>query len=55
MIPLTFLTVVAAAVLGGGLAARVTLVVALAVCALVVIGVVNGAGYMRRVMNLYDD
>src|SRR4051794_25698023 len=41
---LTLLTVLAAAVLGGGLAAQITLIVAFAVGALVLIAVANGAG-----------
>jgi hypothetical protein len=52
---LTLLTVLAGATLGGGLAAEVTLVVAFAIAALVLIALVNGAVLMRRVMNLYDE
>ena len=52
---LTLMTVVAAAALGGGVAAQVTLVIAFAVAALVLIGLANGAGYVRRVISLYDE
>jgi hypothetical protein len=52
---LTFLTVIAAALLGGGLAAEVTLVVVFAAAALGLIAVANGAVLVRRVMNLYDE
>jgi hypothetical protein len=51
---LTLLTVLAAAVLGGGLVAQLTLVAALAVGALVLIAFANGALLIRHVMKLYD-
>jgi hypothetical protein len=52
---LTLLTVLAGAVLGGGLAAQTTLLVAIAVGALVLIALANGAVLVRRVMSLYDE
>jgi hypothetical protein len=51
---LTLLTVLAAAALGGGLLAQLTLVAVFAAGALVLIAVANGAVLMRRVMSLYD-
>jgi hypothetical protein len=52
---LTFLTVVAGAALGGGLAVGVTAVVVLAAVALVVLAAANGAQFMRRVADLFDE
>ena len=52
---LTFLTMVAGAALGGGLAAGVTAVVVLAAVALVVLAAANGARFMRRVAELFDE
>jgi hypothetical protein len=52
---LTIFTVLAGAALGGGLAGRLTAVVVLAVIALVVIAVANGARFMYRVAQLFDD
>jgi hypothetical protein len=52
---LTFLTVVAGAALGGGLAVGVTAVVVLAAVALVVLAGANGAQFMRRVAELFDE
>jgi hypothetical protein len=51
----TFLTLIAAAALGGGIAAGVTAVVVIAVVALVVLGVVNGVRSLDRLGHtLYD-
>jgi hypothetical protein len=52
---LTFLTVVAGAALGGGLAVGFTAVVVLAAVALVVLAAANGAQFMRRVAELFDE
>jgi hypothetical protein len=52
---LTFLTMVAGAALGGGLAVGVTAVVVLAAVALVVLAAANGAQFMRRVADLFDE
>jgi hypothetical protein len=52
---LTFLTMVAGAVLGGGLAVGVTAVVVLAAVALVVLAAANGAQFMRRVAELFNE
>jgi hypothetical protein len=52
---LTLLTVLAAAALGGGLVAQVSVVVAFAAVALVLIAVANGAQLLRRVMNLHNE
>jgi hypothetical protein len=55
LMTLTFLTMVAGAALGGGLAVGVTAVVVLAAVALVVLAAANGAQFMRRVAELFDD
>lgn len=52
---LTLWTVLAAAALGGGLVAELTMVATFAAGAVVLIAVANGAVLMRRVMNLYDE
>ena len=54
MLP-TVLTVMAGAALGGGIAARVTVIVIVAVVALVVIGAINGVRSLDRLSHtLYD-
>ena len=54
MLP-TFLTVLAGAALGGGIAAGVGVVVVVAVVALVVIGIANGVRSLDRLGHtLYD-
>jgi hypothetical protein len=52
---LTFLTVLAGAVLGGGLAVGLTVVVVAAAVALSMIAAANGARVMRRVGDLFDE
>jgi hypothetical protein len=52
---LTLLTMLAGATLGGGLAARFTAVVVVAAIALVVLAAANGAQFMRRVAELFDE
>jgi hypothetical protein len=52
---LTFMTMVAGAGLGGGLAVGVTAVVVLAAVALVVLAAANGAQLMRRVADLLEE
>jgi hypothetical protein len=49
--PLTFLTVLAGASLGGGVALDATLLVVFAAIALMLIGVVNGARILRRIVD----
>ena len=54
MLP-TFFTVLAGAALGGGIAAGLTVIVIVAVVALVVLGAVNGARSLDRLgHSLYD-
>jgi hypothetical protein len=52
---LPFLTVIAGAILGGGLAIDLTVVVVLAVAALVLIAAINGARIVRRIVELFPD
>ena len=55
LMTLTFLTMIAGAALGGGLAVGVTAVVVLAAVALVVLAAANGARFVRRVAELFDE
>jgi hypothetical protein len=52
MLPLTFLTVLAGASLGGAVALDASVLVILAAIALIVIGVVNGARILRGIVDV---
>jgi hypothetical protein len=52
---LSFLTIVAGAALGGGLVVGISAVAVLATVALVVLAAANGARFMRRVAELFDE
>jgi hypothetical protein len=55
LMTLTFLTMIAGAALGGGLAVDLTAVVIAAAVALAVLAAANGARFMRRVAELFDE